>query len=94
VDWVPKREPGIPPGSLKKASGLIVPMEMGNDPDQLRLLTLRETAELLKLSRRTVMRMVMRKELPAFKVGGQWRVNESRLTKWMQGLHELYLRLN
>ncbi len=64
-------------------------MEMENDPDQLRLLTLRETAELLKLSRRTVMRMVMRKELPAFKVGGQWRVNESRLTKWMQGLHEL-----
>jgi len=64
-------------------------MEMENDPDQLRLLTLHETAELLQLSRRTVMRMVQRKELPAFKVGGQWRVNESHLSKWMQGLQEL-----
>jgi excisionase family DNA binding protein len=84
-----KERAGVPPGSLKKASGLIVPMEMENDPDQLRLLTLHETAELLQLSRRTVMRMVQRKELPAFKVGGQWRVNESSLTKWMQGLQEL-----
>ena len=62
---------------------------MENHDGPIRLLTLKETAELLKLSRRTVMRMVQRKELPAFKVGGQWRVNESSLTKWMQGLQEL-----
>ena len=62
---------------------------MENHNASLRLLTLKEAAELLRLSGRTMMRMVKRKELPAFKVGGQWRVNESHLTKWLQGLNEL-----
>ena len=55
----------------------------------LRLLTLQETAELLQVSQRTVNRMIQDKKLPAFKVGGQWRVRESQLTKWLQGLDEL-----
>ena len=55
----------------------------------LRLLTLQETAELLQVSQRTVNRMIQDKKLPAFKVGGQWRVRESQLTKWLQGLNEL-----
>lgn len=59
-----------------------------NEPNPLSLLTLKEAAELLRLSGRTVHRMVKRKELPAFKVGGQWRVNESHLTQWIQGLNE------
>jgi excisionase family DNA binding protein len=62
---------------------------MENEFEPLRLLTLKETADVLQLSGRTVREMVRRKELPAFKVGGQWRVNERQLTKWMQGLHEL-----
>jgi len=59
-----------------------LPME--NDLDTLRLLTLPEAAELLQVSPRTVQRMIWRKELPAFKVGNQWRVNESALVKWLQ----------
>lgn len=55
----------------------------------LRLLTLQETAELLQVSQRTVNRMIQDKKLPAFKVGGQWRVRESQLTKWLEGLNEL-----
>ena len=55
----------------------------------LRLLTLQETAELLQVSQRTVNRMIQDKKLPAFKVGGQWRVRESQLTKWLQRLNEL-----
>ena len=62
---------------------------MENEFEPLRLLTLKETADVLQLSGRTVREMVRRKELPAFKVGGHWRVNERQLTKWMQGLHEL-----
>ena len=61
---------------------------MENRDEPIRLLSLKETAELLQLSGRTVMRMLKRKELPAFKVGGQWRINESQLNKWMQGLYE------
>jgi excisionase family DNA binding protein len=61
-----------------------------NDLNQpLRLLTLQETAELLQVSQRTVNRMIQDKKLPAFKVGGQWRVRESQLSKWLQGLNEL-----
>lgn len=58
---------------------------MENDLDQLRLLTLPEAAELLHVSTRTLQRMIRRNELPALKVGGQWRVRESQLTKWVQG---------
>jgi len=37
------------------------------------------------VSTRTLQRMIRRNELPAFKVGGQWRLRESQLTKWIQG---------
>ena len=62
---------------------------MENDLDPLRMLTLAEAAELIHLSKRTLSRMIDRKEFPAFKVGGQWRVCESQLSKWIQGLNEL-----
>jgi excisionase family DNA binding protein len=35
-----------------------------------------------------VLRMARSKELPALKVGGQWRVRESELTKWLEGINE------
>lgn len=57
-----------------------------NEPiDGLRLLTLPEAAALLHVSTRTLQRMIRRKDLPAFKVGGQWRVRESQLTRWIEG---------
>jgi excisionase family DNA binding protein len=62
---------------------------MENDGERLRLLTLRETAELLQVSKRTLQRLICRNKVPALKVGGQWRVNESHLAKWLQGLNEL-----
>ena len=61
---------------------------MENDITPLRLLTLREAAALLQISQRTAMRMIASKELPAFKLGGQWRVRQSELTKWLEGLNE------
>jgi len=62
---------------------------METDLDPLQLLTTRQAAELLQVSQRTVNRMIQDKKLPAFKVGGQWRVRESQLSKWLQGLNEL-----
>ena len=58
---------------------------MSDNLDGLRLLTLPEAAELLHVSTRTLQRMIQRKDLPAFKVGGQWRVRESQLTRWIEG---------
>ena len=62
---------------------------MENDIEPLRFLTLRETAGLLRLSGRTVLRMVQQKQLPAFKVGGQWRVRTDELAKRIQDFDEL-----
>jgi excisionase family DNA binding protein len=52
--------------------------------DQIRLLTLTEAAQLLHVSTRTLQRMIRSSDLPAFKVGGQWRMRESRLTDWIE----------
>jgi excisionase family DNA binding protein len=63
---------------------------MENELDPLRFLTLKEAAEALQVSTRTLHRMVQIKGSPAFfKVGGQWRVRESALAKWIQDLNEL-----
>jgi excisionase family DNA binding protein len=61
---------------------------MDNKLDRLRLLTLPEAAELLHVSTRTLQRMIRRKDLPAFKVGGQWRVRESQLIQWIERREE------
>jgi excisionase family DNA binding protein len=61
---------------------------METDLDPLQLLTTRQVAELLKVSKRTIERLISRKELPALKVGGQWRIRASELAKWIEVLHE------
>lgn len=62
---------------------------MGNDLDPLRMLTLAEAAALMQVSKRTLQRIIERSKFPALKVGGQWRVRESELVKWIQGFNEL-----
>jgi excisionase family DNA binding protein len=65
---------------------LTSPMENNTDP--LSILTIRETADVLQVSLRTALRMAKSKQLPAFKLGGQWRIRESELAKWLEGLNE------
>ena len=62
---------------------------MENREEPLRFLTITETATLLGRSPRWVKGMIQRNELPAFKVASRWRISETQLTKWMQGLQEL-----
>ncbi len=50
----------------------------------IRLLTLSEAAQLLHVSIRTLHRMIRSGDLPALKVGGQWRVRESALQRWVE----------
>ena len=63
------------------------PMETELEP--LRVLTIKETAAMLRMSQRTVQRLIHRKELRSFKVGGQWRLRESEVVKWLEDLQEL-----
>jgi excisionase family DNA binding protein len=57
---------------------------METNGQNIRLLTLSEVAMILKISKRTLHRMIQHHQIPAFKVGGQWRILESRFQEWMQ----------
>ena len=50
-------------------------------PDKI--LTLPEVAELLKVGYETIYSMVQKGRLPAFKVGGEWRVQRVDIDEWI-----------
>ena len=53
-------------------------------PDStIRLLTLAEAASILKISKRTLHRMIQHRQIPAFKVGGQWRFRREDIETWI-----------
>jgi excisionase family DNA binding protein len=52
--------------------------------DNIQLVTLSEAAALLQVSTRTLQRMIRSGELPALKVGGQWRLRETQLRQWIE----------
>jgi excisionase family DNA binding protein len=45
--------------------------------------TIGEVAEILRVHPTTIYRMLKRKELPGFKVGGNWRIGASALDRWI-----------
>ena len=57
---------------------------MTGEQTELRFLTLAEAAIILQVSKRTILRMIQKKEVPALKVGGQWRLRESQLRRWAE----------
>jgi excisionase family DNA binding protein len=48
------------------------------------ILTLPEVAQLLKVAEKTVYTLAQREQLPAFKVGGQWRFKRVDLDQWIE----------
>jgi excisionase family DNA binding protein len=54
-------------------------------PDQV--LTIKDVAEYLKVNERTIYRMASSGDLPAFKVGGSWRVKSEELDVWIKEQH-------
>ena len=57
---------------------------MNGEQIELKFLTLAEAASILQVSKRTILRMIQKKDVPALKVGGQWRLRESQLKKWAE----------
>lgn len=49
-----------------------------------RLLTPEDVAEMLGVSRRTVTRMTAAGELPAVRIGSQWRFRPESITDWQE----------
>jgi excisionase family DNA binding protein len=47
-------------------------------------LTPKQVADKLKLSYDTIMRLIHREELPAVKIGQQWRISTDALEEWIR----------
>jgi excisionase family DNA binding protein len=54
------------------------------------VLTLAEVARVLRLSRRKAGEMARNGHLPAFRVGGLWRVRRSSLEAWLDELERAH----
>ena len=53
--------------------------------EEIKILTLKEAAKLLKVSLRTIQRWCDEGEFPAFQLGIQWRIYESDLRNYIDG---------
>ena len=58
---------------------------MGSTAELLPLLTVREAADVLKVSERTLWTLTNAKEIPAVKVGRSVRYDQADLVKWIAG---------
>jgi excisionase family DNA binding protein len=56
---------------------------MENNPNDLQLINLADAALILQVSKRTLLRMIQQREVPAFKLGGQWRFRQVQLKNWL-----------
>jgi len=52
---------------------------MTSSADEGEILTLRQVAEFLKVTDRTIYRLAAAKKIPAFKVGGTWRFSKAEI---------------
>ena len=48
------------------------------------ILTIPEVASLLRIAEKTVYTLAQRAEIPAFKVGGQWRFSRGAIQAWIE----------
>ncbi len=48
------------------------------------ILTIKEVAEYLKLTERTLYRLVQEGQVPGFKVGNSWRFKRADIERWIE----------
>lgn len=48
------------------------------------ILTIKELSDYLKVSEKTIYRMLSRAEIPAFKMGASWRFKKSKIEDWIK----------
>ena len=49
-----------------------------------KLMTVREVADYLRVTKKTIYRLLLRGKIPATKVGNQWRFAQGAIDKWLQ----------
>ena len=55
------------------------------EPMRTQIMTPKEAAQYLGLHLVTIYRLIKKCELPAFKLGGQWRFKKDLLDEWIAG---------
>ena len=63
---------------------LIIIIIMSNSTTEGEILTIREVADYLKVTERTIYRLAAAKQIPAFKVGGSWRFSRADIDSWIK----------
>jgi len=48
------------------------------------VITLAEAAKLLKVHQSTIYRLVKQRQIPAFKIGADWRLNLESVERWIK----------
>lgn len=48
------------------------------------ILTIKQVAAYLKVTERTIYRLAAAKKIPAFKVGGTWRLSRADIDNWIK----------
>jgi excisionase family DNA binding protein len=51
-------------------------------PAQMKVLTVGELAEYLRVHKSTIYRLVKKGQLPGFKIGSDWRFNAEAIDQW------------
>ncbi len=57
-----------------------------------RLMVFEEARRYLSISRATLYNLIKAKQIPAVKLGGQWRFRKERLVKWLDSRETLRKR--
>ena len=57
---------------------------MTNNSGEGEILTIREVADYLKVTERTIYRLAAAKQMPAFKIGGSWRFSRQGIDSWIR----------
>jgi len=57
---------------------------MKNQAFKADILMIKDVAEYLKVTERTIYRLAAAKKIPAFKVGGSWRFSRSDIDRWIK----------
>ena len=57
---------------------------MPTSNDEGEILTLKQVADFLKVTERTIYRLAAAKKIPAFRGGGTWRFSKAEINQWIQ----------
>lgn len=56
----------------------------GEEGEMTQLMTLQEMADYLRVTKKTIYRLLRRGKIPATKVGHQWRFDKTAIDEWLQ----------